>query len=125
MGCCSGGNQQAASAALNDMIGFATNGVVTRAAVPAVQGSTVRMEFIGGQQGAQTFYGKESKLPYRAGREQGARFLDVDPRDVEYFVATGSFRVVEPPVNTVDEVSPTEPRGGIAWPVPKGRQVPV
>jgi glycosyltransferase involved in cell wall biosynthesis len=122
MGCCGGGNQQAASAALNDMIGFATNGVAARAATPAVQGNTVRMEFIGGQQGAQTFYGKESKLPYRAGREQGARFLDVDPRDVEYFVATGSFRVVEPPVNTVDEVaSPADPRGGIMWPVPKGR----
>jgi hypothetical protein len=84
------------------------------------------MEFIGPQTGAQTYYGKESHLPYRAGREQGARFHDVDPRDVEYFAATGLFRVIEPPVNTVDNAAPapTELRGSVTWPSPKGRQVP-
>lgn len=125
MGCCNGGNQQAASAALNDMVGFATGGAVQMSALP-VQGATVRMEFIGNQMGAQTFYGKESGRAYRAGRELLARFHDVDPRDVEHFVNGGMFRVVDAVVNTVEEQTamPADPRMMVATdrPRPKGRR---
>lgn len=97
MGCCGGNGAavEAANAALNDMIEFATGGAVQATAIPIEHGG-VRMEFIGDQLGAQTFYGKGSKLPYRAGREHGARFHNVDPRDVEYFLSLGLFRIVEP-----------------------------
>lgn len=127
MGCCGGGNENAASVALNDMIGFATNGAVPQVAVSSVQSSTIRMEFIGGQMGAQTFYGKGSGLPYRAGREQSARFHDVDPRDVEHFVNSGMFRVVEAIDNAVEEQLSTaqEPRTIPSdRPRPKGRRAP-
>lgn len=124
MGCCSGSAPVVAqaNAALNDMVQFATGGAFAPANAPNAPSSvqTVRMEFIGGQFGAQTFYGKVSQRPYRAGREPGARYHDVDPRDVDYFAALGLFRVVgsEAIANGVEEHTPqpAEPRAV------KGRQ---
>ncbi len=125
MGCCGRSDQQAVSAALNDMVSMATGGAVQGAA-PAVQGATVRMEFIGGQMGAQTFFGKGSGRPYRAGREELSRFHDVDPRDVEHFVNGGLFRVVDAAAiaNMVDDALPmaADPRMIADRPRPKGRR---
>lgn len=120
MGCCGGGNQPVVMAALEDMAQFATTGRATPAPSAPAAGATVRMEFIGDQQGAQTFYGKGSGQPYRAGREQGARFHDVDPRDVEHFLAIGKFQVVSVPNNAIDDAPPVAVPPG-AWPRPKGR----
>jgi glycosyltransferase involved in cell wall biosynthesis len=106
MGCCSGSPQiiAAANDALGDMVSLATGGVVSQAA-PVPDNGLVRMEFIGDQAGAQSFYGKGSGRLYRAGREPLSRFHDVDPRDVEHFVALGLFRVVaaDPIANVVEE----------------------
>lgn len=106
MGCCSGSPQiiAAANDALGDMLALATGGVASQAA-PAPGNDLVRMEFIGDQAGAQSFYGKGSGRLYRAGREPLSRFHDVDLRDVEHFVALGLFRVVaaEQVVNVVEE----------------------
>jgi glycosyltransferase involved in cell wall biosynthesis len=115
MGCCSGSPQiiAAANDALGDMVSFATGGVASQTA-PTPDNDLVRMEFIGDQAGAQSFYGKGSGRLYRAGREPLSRFHDVDPRDVEHFVALGLFRVVatEPIANVVEEqpVTAVEPR---------------
>jgi glycosyltransferase involved in cell wall biosynthesis len=70
MGCCSGSPQiiAAANDALGDMVSLATGGVVSQAA-PVPDNGLVRMEFIGDQAGAQSFYGKGSGRLYRAGRE--------------------------------------------------------
>lgn len=126
MGCCGGSAPvvQAANEALNDMLNFATGGA---AGVPVTQGGAVRMEFIGDQLGARTFYGKGSGVQYRAGREPGSRFHDVDVRDVEYFLALGLFAIVQPEpllASAVVEavpVIPGEPRELVAR--PKGRKV--
>lgn len=122
MGCCGGGNQAAVAEALNDMVMRATGGAApVLATVP--DGATVRMEFVGEQIGAQTFIGKVSGLPYRAGREQGARFHDVDPRDVEYFQMIGLFRVVEVVPNVVEEQPVAAVTPQMERPKPKGRQL--
>jgi glycosyltransferase involved in cell wall biosynthesis len=128
MGCC--GNsptiESAASAALNDMVAFATGGIAEHATL-IPEGTTVRMEFIGEQQGAQTFYGKGTGQQYRAGREPISRFHDVQIPDVEHFVNLGLFRVVEaaPLMQSAivedGQVTAVEPR--VERPKPKGRRV--
>jgi hypothetical protein len=116
MGCCSGSPQiiAAANDALGDMVSLATGGAAAPSAPVSATNGLVRMEFIGDQAGAQSFYGKGSARLYRAGREPLSRFHDVDPRDVEHFVALGLFRVVatEPIANVVEEqpVMVVEPR---------------
>lgn len=126
MGCCSGNNHAVVSTALNDMVSIATGGVAqrTNGAIPPQPSATIRMEFIGNQQGAQTFYGKGSGLPYIAGRDPRSRFHDVDPRDVEHFTNGGMFRVVEGVDNTVEDGTPVpiEPRLIPDRPRPKGRR---
>jgi glycosyltransferase involved in cell wall biosynthesis len=107
MGCCGGNAQTVAQAneALGDMVSLATGGAATLSAPAPATNGLVRMEFIGDQAGAQSFYGKGSGRLYRAGREPLSRFHDVDPRDVEHFAALGLFRVVaaEPIMNVVEE----------------------
>lgn len=113
---CCGNNPATAAAAANalgDLAAFALGGPAPASVAPEARGvQTVRMEFIGAQEGARTLYGKGSKLPYRAGREPGARFHDVDPRDVEHFLDLGLFRVVATIENTVEEraAAAVEPR---------------
>jgi glycosyltransferase involved in cell wall biosynthesis len=121
MGCCNGGNQQLAADALNDMLSRATNGMAPQVSAPPASAQNVRMEFVGNQMGAQTFIGRVSGRQYRAGREQGARFHDVDVRDVEHFLNTEMFRVVGAIENGVGDgvAPPTEPRTDP--PRPKGR----
>jgi glycosyltransferase involved in cell wall biosynthesis len=107
MGCCSGSAPIIAQAneALGDMVSLATGGAVALSAPVSATNGLVRMEFVGDQAGAQSFYGKGSGRLYRAGREPLSRFHDVDPRDVEHFVALGLFRVVaaDPIANVVEE----------------------
>lgn len=97
MGCCGGSppNVAQANAALGDMVTFMTGGVAPAQALPEAA-QTVRLEFIGEQWGEQTFIGKVSGLAYRAGREPGSRYKDVDVRDVDHFLAIGLFAVVAP-----------------------------
>lgn len=123
MGCCSGGGQNTVSDALNDMLSKATGGAVQQVVASAQPTSTIRMEFVGNQAGAQTFIGRGSGQAYRAGREPMSRFHDVDPRDVEHFLNTELFRVVGVIENTVDDsaLPPTEPRITMERPTPKGR----
>ena len=93
MGCC-GGNESTvvdAQSALDQLLGVATGGLLS--AVPQA-GGDVRMEFIGGSWGEQTYVGKGSGRVYRAGRDPNARFHDVDARDVEHLVSMELFRVV-------------------------------
>ena len=124
MGCCGGGNVDAAAAALNDMVAFATND-----AAPVVlgEGTTVRMEYIGEEIGARTFYGKGTQRQYRAGREPLSRYHDVAIPDVEHFVNLGLFRVVEAAplmaAAVADDAAPVpiEPRV-TDRPRPKGRR---
>jgi len=93
MGCC-GDNQSTvvdAQSALDQLLGVATGGLLSAA---PESGGDVRMEFIGGSWGEQTYVGRASGRVYRAGRDPNARFHDVDPRDVEHLVSMELFRVV-------------------------------
>ena len=128
MGCCGGNPSEAAAAAaaLNDMLAFATGGTSEAPSIP--EGTTVRMEFIGDQQGAMTFYGKGTGQRYSFGREPSSRYRDVQIPDVEHFITSGLFRVVEAAPLLQSAVMeealglPVEPR--VDRPRPKGRKVP-
>lgn len=98
MASCCGGNAQAfhtARLALDAM--FDDIGSAPVPALPPADPSVVRMEFIGDQMGAQTWLSKDRQRQYRAGREIGSRFINVDPRDVAYLESFGVFQVVPPP----------------------------
>jgi len=96
MGCCGGNNSTVidAQGALDQLLGAQTGGMLM-ASIPE-GASSVRMEFIGGSWGEQTYVGRVSGRVYRAGRDPVARFHDVDPRDVEHLVSMELFRVVPP-----------------------------
>ena len=81
-----------AQSALDSMLGLATGGTLSMASAGAT--GSVRMEFIGGSWGEQTYIGKGSGRVYRAGRDPVSRFHDVDPRDVDYLMSMELFRVV-------------------------------
>lgn len=98
MASCCGGNAQAfhtARLALDAM--FDDIGSAPVPALPPADPSVVRMEFTGDQMGAQTWLSKDRQRQYRAGREIGSRFINVDPRDVAYLESFGVFQVVPPP----------------------------
>jgi len=99
MACGTCGNQGStvvdAQSALDAMMGFATGGALNMTPI-MVENGTVRMEFIGGSWGEQTFVGKVSGRVYRAGRDPVSRFHDVDARDVEHLIGMELFRIVPP-----------------------------
>ena len=125
MGCC-GGNRPSAEAAgdaLNMLLGTIGVPVEAQAAAAPSGPGVVRMEFIGEQQGAMTFYGKASGRAYRAGREMSARYHDVLAGDVEHFVNIGLFRVV--PAETLAQAAATDDQppvfAGVEAARPEGR----
>lgn len=65
--------------------------------VTQVLPSVVRMEFVGPQVGAVTFFGRQQGAQYRGGRDPLFRYCDVQPDDVAHLEATGSWRVVTRP----------------------------
>ena len=93
-GGCGGSTVVDAQSALDAMMGFSTGGALSFTPVP--ENGVVRMEFIGGSWGEQTYVGKVSGRVYRAGRDPVSRFHDVDARDVEYLVNMELFRIVPP-----------------------------
>ena len=122
MGCCSGNESTVvdAQSALDQLLGVATGGLLSAA---PTEGGSVRMEFIGGSWGEQTYIGKVSGRVYRAGRDPNARFHDVDARDVEHLVNMELFRVVprellaqaaqteDSPIMVLAEQAQAAPRG--------------
>ena len=54
--------------------------------------TVVRMEFVGPQVGAVTFFGQRQQ--YQGGRDPLHRYSDVQPEDVARLESTGSWRVV-------------------------------
>lgn len=60
--------------------------------IKAVDSQTVRMEFVGPQIGAITFFGKTRE--YRGGNNPIERFADVDPQDAMRMEGTGQWRRV-------------------------------
>jgi glycosyl transferase family 2 len=94
-GSCGGQSQVVADArSALDMLSLQTGGLLTAGA--PIEGVTVRMEFIGGQEGEQNYIGKASGRVYRASRNPSGRFHDVDARDVEHFLNMELFRIVPP-----------------------------
>ena len=91
MGTCCGGTAAASLAAQNALFNLIPE-LNTQlpdellAAAPApVQPELVRLEFVGDQMGATTWICPSGRQ-YRAGREQGARFLDVPPEDATHLL---------------------------------------
>lgn len=115
-GTCGGSTVVDAQSALDSMLGMATGGLLSIAPVP--ESGTVRMEFIGGSWGEQTYIGHVSGRVYRAGRDPVARFHDVDVRDAERLVNMELFRIVPPELlaqaaqtEVVATAQPAAPRG--------------
>lgn len=107
-GCC-GGNGDALLQAKQMIASFQIGGqaaIVERDPVHVLP-AVVRMEFIGVQQGAVTFFGSNGRYQYRGGRNAMDRYADVQPEDVDHLEATGMWRVItqlpEP------SVAPTNP----------------
>jgi len=122
-GTCGGQSTVVADArsALDSMLGFATGGVLSMPAVP--ESGTVRMEFIGGTWGEQTYIGKATGRVYRAGRDPVSRFHDVDVRDVEHLLALELFRVVPPELLAQAAQSEDVPMlAHVAQSAPRGRK---
>jgi glycosyltransferase involved in cell wall biosynthesis len=100
MACC-GGNGQIQAEARSVLADLMPPGLALTSEAPA--GDVARVEFIGQQEGAQTYTGRVSGRHYRAGREMAARYHDADVRDVEHLLALRSpdnaplFRLVPPP----------------------------
>lgn len=101
MGSCCGGNGDTLlkAKAILDQMPAEARGVDT---VKAVDSQTVRMEFVGPQVGAITFFGKARE--YRGGNNPIERFADVDPQDAARMEGTGQWRrvVVVPATVPVD-----------------------
>lgn len=89
MATCCGGNAGAQLAAQNALAALMPDvfGTIEEAApAPApVVPEKVRLEYVGDQLGATTWICPSGRQ-YRAGREQGARFLDVDPPDADHLL---------------------------------------
>lgn len=105
---CCGGNGDAIIQARQYLEGAP---VVSEPITTAEDGK-VRMEFIGEQWGAVTWFGKHG-AQYRAGREPGYRYINAEPGDVDHLVSLGVFAIVpgqllRPPPAPVVQV-PTEP----------------
>jgi hypothetical protein len=97
MGCCSGSTpviEQAQSALDHMMSALGYEAPAQEAIDP---NAPVRMEYIGDEWGEQSYVGKATGRVYRAGRDPGARYHDVDPRDAQHFIDLGRFRVIPRP----------------------------
>lgn len=57
--------------------------------------TSVRLEYIGEQWGAQTFIGRPTNRIYRGGANPHDKYQDVDPKDVPHLVNSGVWRVVQ------------------------------
>lgn len=73
----------------------------------AATDTTVRLQYIGTQQGAVSFRGAVTGTMYRGGNTPHHRYADVDVRDVEGLAATGRWQRVPRPaqVQSTDRVS--------------------
>lgn len=99
-GCC-GGNGEAilrVKATLGD--GEAAAALTLAADLPP---GDARMEFIGEQQGAVTFFGSEGRQ-YRGGNNAFERYANVNTKDVERLLLTGKWRLV---VRAAPQPAPT------------------
>lgn len=90
MGSCCGGNGDAILAARFAIGGGQTFDAPTPDTLPGV----VRMEFIGPQVGAITFFGANGRHQYRGGNNNMDRYVDVQPEDVRHLEGSGHWRVV-------------------------------
>jgi hypothetical protein len=104
---CRGGNKQTVAQAtqfMNDLHPVTLSAPEEEFVMPASNGM-VRMEFIGDQWGGVTYPSRDRQRSYVAGRNRHERFLNVDPRDVEWLESFGNFqRVIFPPDVTQEEV---------------------
>ena len=101
MGSCCGGNGDTLlkAKAILDQMPAEARAVDT---IKAVDSQTVRMEFVGPQVGAITFFGKARE--YRGGNNPTERFADIDPQDAARMEGSGQWRrvVVVPATVPVD-----------------------
>jgi glycosyltransferase involved in cell wall biosynthesis len=119
MGCCSGSASALAAArtALDDMLGPLMGAEPIEFAPPPAPASVVRMEFIGDEWGAQTWFSQDRQRQYRAGRNHQDRFIDAEAQDVQHLIDLGRFRVVELPPQSEPEPE-LEPVVALTMPEP-------
>ena len=97
-GCAGAVAMGAANSEINALLAAMTGGAwpeTPEAAPVPVQAATIRMEYIGDQQGATTWRSEDGQRNYRAGRDPRERFIDVDPRDVPRLESFGVFQRVD------------------------------
>ena len=61
-----------------------------------VDATVVRMEFIGTNFGAVTFYGQKTRQTYRGGLDPMHKYINADPQDVEHLELTGQWKAISP-----------------------------
>lgn len=59
--------------------------------------NSVKMEYLGKNEGSLSYRVPRTNRRYAAGNADGSRFIDADPRDVEWLTNSGLFRVVQAP----------------------------
>lgn len=107
---CCGGNGGAVMAAKQALSGAP----IVEEAITANAEGVVRMEFIGHEEGAVTWFGLQGRT-YRAGREVTSRYINADPADVERLLSLDhKFRIVpgqvlQPPPVAIATPQPATP----------------
>lgn len=106
MGCCGGSASQTAIDAVQraQRMGEPVAMTIT---TPS-DNSQVRMSFVGDERGSMTFGGPSaspSGRSYRGGNNAFDKYINADPKDVEWLKSTGKFVVVPPP-----QVAPPAPQ---------------
>lgn len=61
-----------------------------------IDATVVRMEFIGTNFGAVTFYGQRTRQTYRGGLDPMYKYINADPQDVEHLENTGQWKAISP-----------------------------
>ena len=90
-GCCGGGGDTVLE--IKRKLGLIPPDKQPGGGVPGGE-APVRMEFIGEQKGVMTYTSPQTRKPYRGADNASNKFVDADPRDVEWLVSTGKFKVV-------------------------------
>lgn len=92
MKACCGGNGDAILQAKR----LGSGGDQNSAPAEPMASGKVRMEFIGDQVGAVSYYAPGNKEPYRGGRDPLSRYVDARPQDVAFLESIGVWKAISP-----------------------------
>ena len=83
-----------------------------------VEPTMVRLEFIGPNKGAIGYMGRPSGTTYYGGDNVHDKYIDADPRDVEFLVSLGVWKVVQQPRQLRNPPPPVVAAAEVRHPTP-------